>query len=235
MKAKNPVLENKLLGTANAKTVHGEDLGWLTGILYLNPKMARQRLCPYSSDACFLACLVDAGRGIMRPVKESRARKTSFFLENRQAFIDQLKLEIAKLIKKAERKGMKLAIRLNGTSDILWEKLSDIIQSFPTVQFYDYTKIPLRYRGKLDNYHLTFSFSGENWKDCEEAMAQGVNVAIVFNGEIPSEYKGHEVIDGTVHDARFLDSIKGHIVGLCTKGHEAKKLAAQGMNFIVNL
>lgn len=225
--------DHPLLGTQNAKTVHGEDLGYLTAILYLNPKMSRVKLCPYSSDDCFKLCLVDAGRGIMAPVIESRARKTDYFLNDRSAFVAQLKLEIAKLVKRAERKKLKLAVRLNGTSDILWEKLTDVIQSFPNVQFYDYTKVPLRYRAKLSNYHLTFSYSGYNWNDCLEALEQGVNVAVVFNGDIPSTWKNRQVIDGTIHDARFLDSVQGAFVGLCTKGNQARKLS-EAFNFIVN-
>lgn len=233
-KAVNPDPKaHKLLGTQNAKTTHGEDLGVLTGILYLNPKMSRAKLCPYSSDDCFKLCLVSAGRGIMAPVIESRARKTDYFLNDRKAFIDQLREEIKALVKRAKRKNLKLAIRLNGTSDILWEKLSTLIQEFPDVQFYDYTKIPIRYRGKLANYHLTFSYSGDNWSDCVEALNAGVNVAVVFAGDIPTVWRNRPVIDGTTHDARFLDNIQGGFVGLCTKGNEAKRLA-KAFNFIVN-
>ena len=219
-----------LLGYSNAKTVHGVELGYLTCILYLDPKSNRAKLCPYSSDACFDACLVSAGRGVMTPVKVAREQKTANFFANRKAFIEQLKEEIAYYSRRAERKGLKLAVRLNGTSDILWEKLSDIIQSFPEIQFYDYTKVPLQYRGKLSNYHLTFSYSGTNWQDCENAIAQGVNVAVVFSGELPTTYRGRKVIDGTVHDVRFLDE-SSVIVGLCTKGNHAKKLKS---DFIVS-
>ena len=42
--------------------------------------------------------------------------------------------------KNASVKGFKPAVRLNGTSDISWERFK-IFEMFPGVQFYDYTKI----------------------------------------------------------------------------------------------
>ena len=221
----------KLLTVDNAKTSKGEELGILTGILYLNPAVT-DKLCPYASSECRALCLVQAGRAEFIPaVTIARTRKTNEFLANRQAFIETLRKDFKALIKRAKRQGLKAAVRLNGTSDILWERLIDFSE-FPEIQFYDYTKIPLKFRKLASNYHLTFSFSGANWNECEAAMAQGTNVAVVFAGKtMPSEYKGKQVIDGTTHDVRFLDSISGQIVGLCVKGRQAKK--AQGNKFFV--
>jgi hypothetical protein len=75
--------------------------------------------------------------------------------------------DIEKGIKQAEKAGLTLLIRLNGTSDIKWEnvffdydnKKTNIFDLFPNIQFYDYTKIANR----IDlpkNYDLTFSYSG---------------------------------------------------------------------------
>jgi len=225
----------KLLTEGNAKTSLGESYGYLTGILYLNPRTNRAKLCPYASESCFTNCLVDSGLGQVYPkINAARARKTMEFLSNRQAFIDTLRQDIKALIRRAKRLNLIPAIRLNGTSDILWEKLSSLMVEFSEVQFYDYTKVPLQHRGQLPNYHLTFSFSGDNWQACEDAMNRGVNVAVVFAGDIPDSYKGHEVIDGTEHDLRFLDK-KNVIVGLCIKGNEAKKRAKQNSDFLVTL
>ena len=223
----------KLLTVGNAKTSRGESLGILTGILHLNPH-ADERLCPYASTECKLNCLVKSGRAEFMPaITVARTKKTREFYENRQAFVEQLRKDIKALAKRAAKLGMVPAVRLNGTSDILWEKLTSLMVDFPEVQFYDYTKVPLRYRGKLANYHLTFSYSGDNWDDCLEAISRGINIAVVFAGNMPSEWRGLEVIDGTVHDVRFIDSIKGGVVGLCPKGRTAKLAAKSNSKFIV--
>ena len=215
----------------DAKTSKGESLGILTGILYLNPAVA-DKLCPYATEHCKALCLVNSGKAEILPaIMDARTRKTKLFFENKQAFVEQLDKDIRALAKKAAKRGMKAAVRLNGTSDILWERLIDFSR-YPTVQFYDYTKIPLSFRNRK-NYHLTFSFSGNNLEACEQALAQGVNVAVVFEKAIPATYNGRRVIDGTNHDARFLDKRKGVIIGLCAKGSRARKAAKIGNPFIV--
>ena len=86
---------------------------------------------------------------------------------------------------------------------------------FPTMQFYDYTKLPNR-RNLPSNYHLTFSRSESN----EHLIPQGMNVAVVFD-TLPETFMGRKVIDGTDTDLRFLDP-QGVVVGLVAKG-KAKK------------
>lgn len=222
----------KLLTIGNAKTKRGESLGVLTGILHLNPATT-DKLCPYASAECKALCLVNSGRSEFMPmINEARTRKTIAFLENRQAFVAQLAKDITALEKRAKKLGLRAAVRLNGTSDILWERFIDFAE-FPEVQFYDYTKIPIRFRKLAANYHLTFSFSGHNWNECDKALEQGVNVAIVFDGTIPSKFMGRTVIDGTDHDVRFMDAERGAIVALVPKGKRAKLAAKQGTPFIV--
>ena len=222
----------KLLTTANAKTIHGESLGILTGILYLSPETSA-KLCPYASEECKALCLVNSGRAEIFPmVNKARARKTLEFLSDRSAFVETLRKDIQALERKAQRENMRAAVRLNGTSDILWEKLTPLMEEFPAVQFYDYTKVPLKYRATRNNYHLTFSFSGHNWMECESALAHGTNVAMVFD-KLPKAHRGYRVIDGTIHDVRFLDGAQGVIVGLCAKGKRARTAAKAGSAFIV--
>ena len=89
------------------------------------------------------------------------------------------------------------------------------------MQFYDYTKHPKPWLRTLPNYHLTFSHSGHNFEDCLEALQHGINVAVVFTtrrGEaLPETWNGFPVIDGDLHDCRFLDPT-GVVVGLRAKG-----------------
>jgi hypothetical protein len=147
------------------------------------------------------------------------------YITARKEFIAALKRDVAKLAKTAREMRMKPAVRLNGTSD--QPKLArELATAFPDAQFYDYTKIPKPWMRVMPNYHLTFSFSGTNMAECMKALDHGVNVAVVFAGELPATWQGYRVVDGDQSDLRFLDA-KGVIVGLSTKG-DAKKLTAGG-------
>ena len=148
-------------------------------------------------------------------VQAARIRKTVSYFEDRANFILELKKDIAVAQWYAARERLQLAVRLNATSDIRWEQ-HDIIQSFPNVQFYDYTKIANRRVDGLANYHLTFSATESNHQQVKRAVSRGMNAAVVFD-QVPDVYLDHPVVDGDQHDLRFLDP-KGVIVGLKAKG-----------------
>lgn len=219
----------------NAKTVKGSKFGYLTGISYLAPsdESGVANTCPDASTGCRSACLFTAGRGAMDNVKDARVNKTLAFFKNKNVWMKQLAVEIAKLLRKAKKEGKIPCIRLNGTSDLPWERVKldgkNIMEHFPEVQFYDYTKSPSRMReftgGTLpSNYHLTFSRSESNEVEVDEVLAAGGNVAVVFRGKQPETWKGYKVIDGDETDLRFTDE-KNVIVGLTQKG-KAKKDAS---------
>jgi hypothetical protein len=157
-------------------------------------------------------------------IQEARKRKTRFFFEDRENFLATLKDDIRKAIRQSEKKGLIPVFRLNGTSDISWEKYG-VIQEFPNVQFYDYTKILGRKVNGLANYHLTFSAADGNDLDVLRAIKEGYNIATVFgikkNSPMPETYNGVPVFNGDDSDLRFLDP-KGVVVGLYAKG-KAKK------------
>jgi hypothetical protein len=208
----------KLLGVGgDAKTVKGEKFGFVTAILYLTPaKGSGVQLCPLADRAkCAEACLNTAGRGAMSNVQMARLRKTLFFLQYRELFMPMLIKEIGNL---SRRYGSKLLVRLNGTSDVRWENFG-IVQAFPDVQFYDYTKIPNRVLPA--NYDQTFSGSGvpEYQPIMFKAINRGLRVAMVFRTEdsIPSTYAGLDVVSGDNSDIRHLDP-SGVIVALYAKG-----------------
>lgn len=208
----------------DSKTVKGETEGVLTGILYLIPD---DHLCPMARNAgCREACLVSAGRGRMTNVKAGRLRKTQLFYADPVAFVDTLSKEITLASKRAAKKGMSLAIRLNGTSDIRWEhqRGSDglsLMEKHDDVQFYDYTKLPTRKVPK--NYHLTVSYSEAQAKYATKAAESAHNIAVVFRDResMPATFLGRPVIDGDKTDLRFTDP-QGVVVGLYAKG-AAKK------------
>lgn len=224
----------------DAKTVKGTQFGILTGIMYLAPSdTSGFNVCPFSSEGCRKACLYFAGRGAFQNVQRARVNKTVWFAKDQVGFLRQLIKEINALVKRAAKEGKVSAVRLNGTSDIPWEQYQvdgkNIMEHFPHVQFYDYTKNPFRMAsyvaGRLpSNYHLTFSRSETNQALTEQVIQEGGNVAVVFRGGLPTEYLGRPVIDGDISDIRFNDP-QGCIVGLKAKGRARK---AEG-DFVVQV
>jgi len=219
----------KLLSTANPKIQKGTKLGYLSFILHLAPAdLSGREVCPKRTAGCTDACLNKAGRGGMfkrgentNMIQKARIRKTKYFFENRDAFMLDLANDICKAINYAKKQGLTPVFRLNGTSDLSWEKYvvngqgDNIFQMFPTVQFYDYTKVLGRKTAHIPNYHLTFSRAESNDADVGMALAKGMNVTAVYD-EIP---EGMFSADET--DLRFLDPKVGYI-GLKAKG-PAKK------------
>jgi hypothetical protein len=226
------MLKKNLLTFQNAKTSKGEDMGYLTAILYLAPAdmVEGLNLCPFASAGCKKACLFSAGRGKFSNVKDARIAKTLLFRDNLNTFMYNIVRNIRSAIKKAKRLGLTPVVRLNGTSDIRWENVrshngKNIFELFPSVQFYDYTKDFKRTKalhGRWSNYHLTFSLSEGNKKHALELLALGVNVAVVFRDALPTTWEGFEVTSGDKHDLRFLDKKGGYVIGLKAKG-DAKK------------
>ena len=217
--------------SADAKTVKGETLGFLTGILYLAPaNTTKWNTCSMAKTAkCDVACLFSAGRGAFSSVQTARINKTVWFFTERNSFMQQLVVDITKLVNKATKQGLKPLVRLNGTSDIRWETVGftdvngieyvNIFSAFPDVQFYDYTKDANR-RDLPANYDLTFSYSGvEGFQPfVAKALKKQMRIAVVFRKEqdIPSTFMGIPVVSGDNSDVRHLDDKV--IVGLYAKG-----------------
>ena len=219
----------KLLSTANPKIQKGTKMGYLSFILHLAPAdLSGKETCPKRTAGCTAACLNTAGRGGMfkrgentNMIQKARIRKTQYFFNERDAFMFDLFKDIQKAIKFAERQGLTPVFRLNGTSDLSWEKYTvgttdmNLFQLFPTVQFYDYTKVLGRKVAQYKNYHLTFSKADGNDSDVAEALFQGMSVVAVYDA-IPA---GVPSADET--DLRFLDP-KGVMLGLKAKGRAKK-------------
>lgn len=225
-----------IIGVSSAKTEKGEALGYLTGICYLSPEKTAEipglNVCPWAGN-CKAVCLNTAGRGAFSSVQKGRRRKTSLWATDKEEFLRNAALDIKSIVRKAKREGLKPCIRMDGTSDIgialtRGKDGKRLVDMFPDVQFYDYTKSFARMirflTGTLPkNYHLTFSHDGvTNYSDCKTVLAMGGNVAVVFRKKIPTEWAVTQVIDGDASDLRFLDPQGGYFVGLKAKG-KAKK------------
>jgi hypothetical protein len=226
-----------LLTVENAKTVKGEKLGYLTGILYLAPadEAGRANVCASATEGCKSGCLFKSGRASFDPrIIDARINKTHFLFDNRAAFLDSLRYDIRALVRKAKREKMKPAVRVNGTSDLPWLALM-MAAEFPKVTFYDYTKLSSPWERTRANYHLTFSHSESNAAECLRALEHGINVAVVFDtkrgASLPVEFLGRQVIDGDQHDLRFLDGYHGTVIGLRAKGPAKRDVSG----FVVNV
>lgn len=219
----------------DAKTSKGEGYGILTGILYFAPSDTSGRdVCPDASPECIRLCLNTAGRGAFDSVQAGRMRKIKAFFADRAAFMDELERDVRALVRKAAREDMIPAVRLNGTSDLPWERIVNprtgltMLQTFPDVQFYDYTKSESRAimwaKGEMpQNYDLTFSRSELNDAAACRVLAVGGRVAVVFRNGWKHAFwtpygtlQSFPVVDGDVSDIRFRDP-RGVVVALKAK------------------
>ena len=217
---------------------------YLSSILYLlQDNLSGFNVCPWATDSCREiclgthsghACMVKPGN-VTNHVQVARLKRTILLMKHREEFMAIFEKELTALVKKAEKQGVAPAFRFNGTSDLPLENYG-LIEKFPMVQFYDYTKSVTRMRKFLNgdmpsNYHLTFSFTPENAELAREVLSLGGNVAVVFNEKLrkskgervtPSfvgkTFLGSEIVDGDVHDLRFDDPQGGYVVGLTRKG-----------------
>ena len=205
--------------------------GTMTYCLYLAPAdMSGYNVCP-NSQYCKQFCLNGSGqnkcdelsRGVEgSKINQSRIKKTKMFYEDRATFMRLLIHELNRYQRRAKKLGMEFSVRLNGTSDLSPLAFRDpetgknILELFPDVQFYDYTKVPTRIKlmQQYPNYDLTLSYNGYNWEECEKFLNEGGKVAVVFFDEkLPKSFHGFPICDGNTYDMRYLDPAS-HIVGL---------------------
>ena len=227
--------------STNAKTVKGEKLGYLTGVLYLAPaKLSGYQVCAMAATAnCEDACLNKAGLGgVYTSIQRARIAKTKRFCEDRDNFMRDIVKSIKSLIKLARKprrakgrfaKRFQVLVRLNGTSDIRWELIpvtidgieyANLMEAFPDIQFYDYTKLANR-KNIPSNYDLTFSYSGVKAylpfvKKAQKAL---MRIAVVFRHEanIPKSFIGMKCIGGDNSDVRHIEK-QNVVVALYAKG-----------------
>jgi len=219
----------KLLSIANdAKTRKSIAHGWLTAVMFLEP--GDHDICPWAVDACRAVCLSKAGRNAGPAPRAARELRTLLWRNRRRAFLDLLAIELNAFVKRAARKHLAPCARLNGTSDLDWRW---VVQAWPEIQFYDYTKSPSRMRAWLRrllpaNYHLTFSWSGQNADVCVEVLESGGTVALPRDKDapLPTMLTRFPTLDGDTHDMRWTDPC-GHLVLLKPKGLASRGPAAQ--------
>jgi hypothetical protein len=195
------------------------------GLALAPAKESGFQLCSSSSPACRAGCLYRQGHARLdAAIVACRLAKAVAWKRHREWFAAVLLHELGVIERRADAEGFEVAVRMNLTSDVLWEReLPEVFERFPSFQMYDYSKhVPRMTRflgGDLPpNYHLTFSRSEDNDTACRAVLAAGGNVAVVFRGrEFSARHFGFPVIDGDETDLRFLDPA-GVVVALSAKG-----------------
>ena len=217
------------------------------GLAFAPSFISEYNTCNFASLGCGLGCLNFAGHGQehmlcngKHNVLIARIIRTILFYEYREQFLKQLHKEIKTFSRYVHNQNIKnntqliCGIRLNVLSDILWEKIDiTLFNDNPNITFYDYTKNPNRNVSHIPNYSLTFSRNEMNDLYVEQAFNNNMNVAIVFDIKkgytIPKTFRNKNVLDGDLHDARFLDN-NNHYVGLRKKGNKI-----DNTGFIINV
>jgi hypothetical protein len=204
-------------GETNAKLAKASE-GIDATIQYLEPI---PDFCRGAANAgCMTTCITTSG---MMPMHVLARLRRNAIAHQEEIYAVQIRKELTAQQKRADRNGDLAVHRNDGTSDRGYA--IKLAPEFPRMIFYDYTKIlgrALKYsRGEYaPNYHLTFSF-GKNTstETVSRLLALNVNVAVVFpeDAPLPTTWRGHRVIDGTVSDWRWRDPV-GVIVGLSAKG-----------------
>ena len=223
------------LGSISMTTKHKKSIkyGELTYSLYLAPaKTSGYEVCPGRTVECAMFCLNESGMNTMVQdkkgdvINDCRITKTRLFFEDREFFMNMMIAEIRSGITRARKLGYDFSVRLNNTSDISPLDFcldgKNILELFPDVTFYDYSKVPERVElmKRYRNYDLTYSYTGYNLTQCEEMLLNKINVAVVFK-VVPTTFMGYDVIDGDLNDLRYRD-LKGVIVALKYKRTRTK-------------
>ena len=229
-----------LLTTSNPKIEkQATERGYLNAALFLAPaSMAGVNTCPWSTPECVAGCLNTAGRGGIRldargwnQQQAARIRRTARMVIDRDAFIADLLREVRAHARRAERLGLRPALRLNGTSDIPWHRTDpEMIATIREmgVTLYDYTKRP-KPDAADHGIDITYSHPGGDGIATLRYLQAGYRVAVVFDtpkgDALPATWAppvsagayAFPVVDGDAHDLRFLDK-PGVVVGLRAKG-----------------
>mgnify|MGYP000109049364 CR=1 FL=1 len=224
----------------------------VTGLTLAPHGLSGHQVCDEHSPGCAGGCnMWWSGRKVTQPARDAALRRTKWLFEDPKGFRKQLHKDLCLHCRRCDKLDLLPAARLNMASDLEW---FDVIEQWPIIHFYDYTKIRSRFRDYLDgklpsNYHLTFS-RHERHKPTTIAsyLSKGGNVSVVFDidyfpsvgrvAPMPARHmigsQSFPVINGDSHDIRlpWIDG-KGVVVGLALKGTRDSKARAVKKGFAV--
>ena len=207
-----------------------ENKGW---------KKFKINTCPYAGT-CKLTCLRATGNIQMKSSARARYLKTWFFFTQPLAFMRMIITEIMSNAASANRQRRGYYLRLNGMSDIEWERfiyMDELVKRTPGLRgFYDYTKHPKKNRIDMaaripggvpfpQKYRLIFSWDEKKAtpKRASEWLNHGGSLSVVYPysmkeqiKKLRSKYRKFVKI-GDEDDNRFKDK-PNSIIFLKNKG-----------------
>ena len=212
-----------------------------------NPKI---NTCIYAGS-CKGPCLRNTGNMQLDTSGRSRYLKTWFFYTEPLAFLRKLILEIISNSSSCYNKRQKYYLRLNGMSDIEWERfiyMDSLVKNTKGLYgFYDYTKYPISQRIGMahkisggvpfpQKYKLIYSWDEKQVapKRAFEWMKWGASISVVYpfskKEEVRSLLKKNRfLIVGDEDDNRFKDK-PNCIVLLKNKGDLKENEKTANMN-----
>ena len=165
-------------------------------------------LCPFSTPQCRKHCLGHtSGRMVMDNSRAAQQSRTEFMYDHPLLYQVKLYDECRRHAIRIHKNGKLMVLRLNGTSDIPWEKsphLLDALRQAGVDEFQDYTKWDKQRRGTPDDYYIAQSVT----EDDDPRDVPALAVAIVPRvDKLPDTWFGRPVIDGDLEhgDLRLMD------------------------------
>jgi hypothetical protein len=234
----------RMASVDNPKASKATKYGFLNAILYMAPASSADgtfNLCA-NAGSCVALCLGrESGQAAIRkagqenPVTMARAKRAIAFMRDRVEFMAEVERDVARLSALATRMNLVLCYRFNGSTDIGYGVLRQLIEGNPHVLFIDYTKNPGKMAQYLagrfaPNYHVTFSLDrgtasvASNERLALRFLAQGGNVTVVSTAPRPESWQGFPTVDGDTHDIRTPDMDgRGRWIWLTPKGLKARR------------
>lgn len=220
---------------------------------------ARGNVCEWAGN-CIVACNgLFAGMNNTPSTRVALIGRNILFWDFRALFLAKLRAELTAFVKLCKRTGRIPAVRLNVSSDIVWERAFPDILSIVTESggfAYDYTKAPFDKRATLPKgYFLSHSFSEKTtFAEVCRVLDSGRNLIVAFDigydppkglfGALPSAVtfrcretgaeRTVKVFNADRHDIRIpaMDGI-GRIGGLHGKSGKERVNRATDSGFFV--
>jgi hypothetical protein len=216
-----------------------------------------RELCQWRTVGCTNACNgFWSGMNVTSSTRLALIGRAVLFHYFRDIFSSKLRKELENFSKVCNRAGLIPAVRMNVSTDVVWERLFPwIFEDFPGIRFLDYTKALPRHRSILPaNYSLCHSFNEKTTvADVETIVTAGRNVVIAFDsayapsrglwGALPKSVRfidssGREftlpVVNGDRHDLRLPDMDgRGVVVGLHGKSGRKRVDASIESGFMI--
>ena len=195
--------------------------------MYLAPATMVQGLNTCRGEgACSEGCLAYSGRLATSQSQNKQYLFTVALYHHTELFLTEIVQQLFRLAHRYAFDGVDLAIRLNSTSDLPFHTVIDmesLVRDISNLDhFYDYTKIPTRYKVQSDFYHLTYSYS-ELSRDKWLSRFDRVAVVVTY-ADKKRLLNESSFTDGDLHDLRKFDESKIVLLGVKRVG------GFQGMN-----